>query len=382
MVLPRAMAVVFLVGCGGGPAGSSLPDAAPGPRSCRTFGPLTRDAEPLRTTSGAPFHPQGIVADPEVVFDGARYRMWFTTSDWTAGSVFDATDRVLGTAYVESGDGRTWDDAHAHPADPAHKIDLVLRPGTWDSNGVETVAVARSAADHLLLVHTGDRPDGTYAIGRAVSADGLAWQRDEAPLLLPVAAWEQPACVDPPACTQHVGGVLEPSVVIDTTGREHVWYAGLGLRGSELSAAIGHAWTDDGVQWQRAADPVFSPGPAGAWDEVLVSQTNVVPDPAGGYHLFYQGVSRAQQAMCDASPCTFYTPGSIGHAFSADGDTWVRDPAPLLEPTGADGFFVGGPSAVIRDGRLELFYFGIASRDDANVLAAHLARATATCAEP
>jgi hypothetical protein len=124
----------------------------------------------------------------------------------------------------------------------------------------------------------------------------------------------------------------------------------------------------------------FEPGGAGAWDEILVSHTNVVADPAGGYHLFYHGISRAQQALCeDPVGCPFYTPGSIGHAFSADGMSWTRDPAPVLVPEGAEGFFVGGPSAVIRDGKLELFYFAIASIEDASVLRARLVRATATC---
>jgi sucrose-6-phosphate hydrolase SacC (GH32 family) len=127
---------------------------------------------------------------------------------------------------------------------------------------------------------------------------------------------------------------------------------------------------------------VFTPGGAGAWDEILVSHTNVVPDPAGGYHLFYQGISRAQQDQCSVEgSCAFYTPGSIGHAFSLDGTAWTRDPAPVLVPEADDAFFVGGPSAVIRDGSVELFYFGIASRDDANNLRAHLARASATCTE-
>lgn len=368
------------IGCGG--SDGSEPDVptpdAPAATSCRTFGPMTRQPA-LKTSSGTAFHPTGIVADPHAIYEDGRYRLWFTTVDWTTGSVFDATDRRLGTGYLESTDGITWDDAALLPGDPAHKVDLVLAPGDWDSEGVETVSVARTSSSELVLFHTGDRSDGSYAIGRARSSDGLQWTRDAAPVLLPEATWEQPICVDEPACTSFLGGVLEPAFVVDATG-QHVWYAGMGVRGSELSMQIGHAFSADGIAWERSPEPVFTPGGPGEWDEILVSHTNVVADPGGGYHLFYQGISRAQQDQCAVEgECPFYTPGSIGHAFSDDGITWTRDPAPLLVPEGEDGFFVGGPAAIIRDGRVELFYFGIASKADQTELRAHLAIATASC---
>ncbi|MEO8699397.1 MAG: hypothetical protein ABI867_05110 [Kofleriaceae bacterium] len=373
----RMLMLVGLVACGGGGPSDAV-DAAPDSAItvCKP-GTFTRTAA-FTTTSGAPFHPEGITADPYVIFEDGRYRMWFTSVDWTAGTVFDATDRVMGTAYAESTDGVVWDDAAFRPA-AGHKVKLVLAPDGWDSEGVETVSIARTGGE-LVLFHTGDRPDGTNAIGRARSSDGRTWMRDAGPVLVPEAAWEQPLCLDPPACTQHLGGVLEPAFVVDNAGANHVWYAAMGIRGSDLTMQIGHASSTDGITWQRGTDPVFVPGATGAWDEILVSHTNVVPDPAGGFHLFYQGISRAQQDVCSVEgSCPFYTPGSIGHAFSEDGETWVRDPDPILEPTGSDGFFVGGPAAVIRDGRVELFYFGIASQDDAGVLRAHLARATAEC---
>lgn len=385
----RLFLVLALLGaCGGGDGATGddddtiAPDAAldsPPAASCRTFGALTRTGA-LTTSSGQPFHPEGIVADPHVIVDASGYRMWFTAVDWTAGSVFDATDRVMGTAYATSADGLVWDDTHVRPADPAHKVDLILRPGTWDAAGVETVSVAPVGTE-LVLMHSGDLLDGSYAIGRARSTDGITWQRDAGPVLDAEATWEEPLCIDPPACAQRLGGLFEPSLVVDPDGTQHVWYAAYTVRGSDLSTAMGHAWsTDAGLTWQRSPTPVFEPGAVGAWDEILVSHTNVVADPGGGYHMFYQGISRAQQDMCsEEGSCPFYTPGSIGHAFSADGTTWTRDAAPLLVPQGADGFFVGGPSAIIRDGQLELFYFAMASREDSTVLKAHLARATAPC---
>ena len=378
----RATVWIFTIalGCGGTEPEVPTPDAPVAARSCRTFGPMTRQPA-LQTSSGAPLHPTGIVADPYAIYEDGHYRLWFTTVDWTAGSVFDATDRTLGTGYVESVDGVTWDDSALLPGDPAHKVDLVLEPDDWDAEGVETVSVARTG-DGLVLFHTGDRSDGSNAIGRARSSDGLTWTREAEPVLLPEAAWEQPICLDEPTCSAFIGGMLEPAFLVDANGMQHVWYAAMGIRGDDLSMQIGHAFSADGIAWDRSPEPVFTPGGVGDWDEILVSHTNVVADPSGGYHLFYQGISRAQQDQCAIEgECPFYTPGSIGHAFSDDGTTWTRDPEPLLVPdaSAGDGFFVGGPAAIIREGRVELFYFGIASKAEQTELRAHLGVATATC---
>ena len=52
--------------------------------------------------------------------------------------------------------------------------------------------------------------------------------------------------------------------------------------------------------------------------------------------------------------------GSIGHAYSADGLVWSRNPAnPILAPRadGPDAWSVGGPTALIEGNRLRLWYF-------------------------
>ncbi|EYF08887.1 Laminin G, sub domain 2 [Chondromyces apiculatus DSM 436] len=337
------------------------------------------------TANGTNLHPDDIVADPFVVFEDGRYRMWLTTVDWSEGTVFDATDRRMGTGYAESPDGLTWDDRHLRSARPGHRAELVLAPGAWDAEGVETVSLARDAGGSWSLFYTGDYPDGAHAIGFARGADdGLHWEREEAPVFVPESPWEQPVCTDPPGCTAKIGGVLEPSFLVDPdTGTQHLWYAAVHVPTADFTMSIGHASRQGEAPWVRAPGPVFDAGPVGAWDEVLVSHTHVIADPGGGYHLFYQGLSAAQNAQCkQEGSCPFYTPGSIGHAFSDDGLTWIRDPEPLLVPDEAagEGFFVGGPSALVRGDKLELFYFGIASRDDATFLRAHIGKAVADCA--
>jgi predicted GH43/DUF377 family glycosyl hydrolase len=65
---------------------------------------------------------------------------------------------------------------------------------------------------------------------------------------------------------------------------------------STWSGRIGYATAKDGIHWERNKEPVFVVGPADAWDSDWVSHTHVIEDPTGnGYHLFYAGESGEQE---------------------------------------------------------------------------------------
>ncbi len=95
-----------------------------------------------------------------------------------------------------------------------------------------------------------------------------------------------------------------------------MWYAG-GL--VDHQSDIGYATSPDGVNWTRyAGNPVLGPtGPA--WEVNQVALPMVVLD-RGLYHMWYMGNNNSPK---------------IGHAVSADGVLWTRQPAdqPVLGPT-------------------------------------------------
>lgn len=99
-------------------------------------------------------------------------------------------------------------------------------------------------------------PERTYKIGHATSPDGVHWTKEEARRI--------------------VADVLGPDesqalpTVVEIDGRHHMFFcyrqsfdfrsgAGRGYR-------IGHAWSDDLVDWIRADDDIPLPREAGAWD--------------------------------------------------------------------------------------------------------------------
>lgn len=141
----------------------------------------------------------------------------------------------------------------------AKEIDLVVHPtpvleaeaGSWYEGGVSDPAVVYDAVSgqyvmffHFPFTPTGDCEHG-LGIGRATSTDGLTWEPDDAPLLLPEAG-------TPASC-----GLSEPAVLFD--GRDWtLWFRAeqepnlgdCGLDwGCEQAPGIGVARSSDGADF-------------------------------------------------------------------------------------------------------------------------------------
>lgn len=306
---------------------------------------------PVKTDKGVLYNPQG---DPAVLFEDGIYKFWFTYV------VRPYTEtQVMGTAYAESKDGIVWDVMK----DETGEVKLVLEPDKsgWDGEGVETVSVVRAPDGEYRLYYTGDLTGATlsYSIGLATSKDGKTWTKHgKRPVLEPQHAWES-AIGDE---GKKIGGVLEPTVLYDAEEEEYrMWYAALGTKEERFAFRLGYATSNDGITWERRLEPVYEPGPEGAWDANTVSHCNVVRDPQHGYHLFYHGISADGDKKTAAVGGSCFTPGQIGHAYSEDGIQWQRNPAnPILglRPDSWESWFLGGPAALIRDGKFMLWYFG------------------------
>ena len=387
MVARACGSVVLVVACSG-PAGgdegettsettaTSAADTgdAPtgGPTSCR-FPTFTRAEAWLRTTDegncdaglAAMFggdcenlHWLGLMGDPTVLYEGGRFRMWYS-----GGRRVGAEMWQVGIVEAGSADGLLWAD----PKDLAEDVVPVLDAGTpgLDEYGIETAAVLRDPGGGYRMYFTGDRsaaPASLHVIGMATSPDGTTWTKRDAPVLTATLAWEQPFDAGGFA----VGGVLEPSVIVED-GVWRMWYQGFGHEGDAPAyARFGHATSPDGVVWTKRDEPVFR-GQGLEFDAFGVGHTNVVKDPVDGYHLFYVGISADELLR-------------LGHAWSADGLVWQPNPGnPVLsgEPGEWDAGLVGGPSALIVDGALRVYYMGTPLSDFSRPV--HFAVTNAAC---
>ncbi len=306
------------------------------------------------------FHWIGLLGDPTVIKDSdGKFKMWFTSGERTGAGVWRAT-----IAYAESVDGLLWED----PKDAARDALPVLSPGTpgLDEEGVETAFVVKDLRGKYQMFYSGARmatPNTIYTIGRATSLDGKTWEKELSPALGTTLPWEQPF----DAGGFQVGGVLEPSAIIDATGY-HLWYQGFGKDPQEKPfsyARFGYAHSTNGKDWVKQADPILRGG-TGSFDVAGVGHVNVVREKSGKLHMFYVGID-AKSVL------------RIGHATSRDGINWNRNPNnPIIEGKAGswDQGFVGGPSAVMDGDRLYLYYMGSPSNQFTYV---HFARTEAYC---
>lgn len=196
-----------------------------------------------------------LISHPHVVWDGTRYRMWY--------SGYDGVLQRIGLAL--SGDGVTWQK---------HGV-AVLSPGdagAWDGAGVSGPCVLSTGSGYTMF-YAGY--DGQHLrIGRATSRDGVTWQKVQTAPVLDLGegeAWDRE-------------GVSDPAVLYD--GRSYrMWYTGFD---GELRR-LGYATSANGVTWEKlAGDPVLAEGNEGTWNSAGLSGPAVV-QVGGTYRLWYTG---------------------------------------------------------------------------------------------
>ena len=197
--------------------------------------------------------------------------------------------------------------------------------GDWDADTIMMPTVAPFQDGYLMLY--GGRGDD-YRIGAATSDDGVDWTRlDDDPVMDAGFAgdWTNEA-------------VNSPSVLAGASGLQS-WYQGSDGHG----IAIGMATSDDGEVWAPMGEAaVFEPGSPDDWDHSSVGHPAVLQRD-GVYEMWYASGSL-----------------QIGHAISADGQTWTRYcQNPVFLPLGFETWEGGAtksPEVLFLDGTYHLFF--------------------------
>lgn len=182
----------------------------------------------------------GSVGAPTVQHRDGRFLMWY------------AGGAGVGLGLAVSQNGIDWEKNEDNP---------VLAPDQ-DWEGGETGVVAAPSVVHhhgqYLMYYSGGATNGPAlqqragrAIGRAHSADGVVWEKDEDnPVLTAGQAWEG----------GEAGWVSSPSILIEHPAERDVYrlyYTG-NLSGDPLAtnASVGYAGSYDGREWTKASEKV------------------------------------------------------------------------------------------------------------------------------
>lgn len=111
-------------------------------------------------------------------------------------------------------------------------------------------------------------------------------------------------------------------VVIKDGDTYKMWFSGVGDPEDDR-VKIGHATSENGIDWDILPDPVFTPKP-GAWDQGGVETAFVLKD-GDTYKLWYSGWTTfdVDELIAAAQEGKNLLPG-IGYATSKDGIHWER----------------------------------------------------------
>ncbi len=279
----------------------------------------------------------------------------FSTSTQTPEPTFSSTATPTVPSYTPT-------PTHLPNAIPTDQLDSsafhfyeknpVLQHGNnpkWDNLYVDPGGmVYENGMFHMFFNGINGFP-APVGVGYATSPDGYTWTRQvNEPVLMAQAL---------NGTNLHGSNLFVTSALVDTDGTWVLYFytlsggtfTGPGEIGRATAPAPTGPWTID-------PDPVLSPGPSGAWDDIQVSAPDVLKTD-NGYMMYYDALGKTNTSM-------------IGMATSSDGIHWIKyddpdtnDPAftesdPVLEvsDSGWDSKRVMDPNVIRKSNGFEMIY--------------------------
>ena len=190
-------------------------------------------------------YPNGVACREE-----DRLRLWFTSCDFPNGN------RLHTLHETTSADGVTWDT----PSNP--QLKHVYAP----------TVIKESGGYKLWYTHVATDP---WSIRYAESTDGCTWKITPDPALVLDQPWERQRLFYP--------------TVLKIDKRYWMWYGSYSQHGDiEMKTAIGCAYSDDGLQWQKDLDnPVFKPDPSRIWESHYTTSQSILRLDDGSLRIWY-----------------------------------------------------------------------------------------------
>ncbi len=215
-------------------------------------------------SSGAPGSWEEKAADCQTVgFYNGQYMMWYVGTP-------SSLHCQIGLAT--SRDGINWTK---HPENPIIKLGP---PGSWDSSILICESVLFDKDEQIFKIwYVGGTVGGIFGIGYATSPDGIHWTKYQGnPVITVTEPWE--------------GRNIEGQSVLKTNEGYKIWFASYHAR--EDQASIGYATSPDGIHWTKnPQNPIFTPDQPGSWDGYSVDEPDIHYQD-GIYHMWYKGWNR------------------------------------------------------------------------------------------
>ena len=214
------------------------------------------------------------------------YKMWFW--DYSV-SIYS----LAALKYAESSDGITWTWSSL-TQDAASPLVTGVSPD-WNRGTYGPVDVFYNAAGSPVLDDTvwnnkyvmyyDGTTGGIEQVGLAYSVDGLHWKRYGAQPVLPITpgAWD----------SSYAGF----GTVVKLFDGYHFFYSG---GQSSMNEGIGHAFSQDGIVWQKSPSPLFHRTDGVLWRSVRCYTPSVIAKPGAGkvyLHMWFTGDDGSTRAI-------------------------------------------------------------------------------------
>ena len=178
----------------------------------------------------------------------------------------------------------------------------------WDSQYIDPGAmVYQDGVFHMFFNGINGFP-APVGVGYATSPDGYDWTRRTSEPVLSAKTLSDSNLLG--------SNLFVTSVIVEPNGTWNLYFytlsGGTFIGPGEIGRATAPAATGP---WTIDADPMLSPGPSGAWDDIQVSAPDVL-QTENGYVMYYDALGKDNTSM-------------IGMATSSDGAHWQKynDPA-------------------------------------------------------
>ncbi len=189
-------------------------------------------------------------ADGSLCREEGRLCLWFSSCDFPSGNTRHTLHQTT------SADGITWDTPSNEQLENAYAPTIIKEDGRYK----------------LWFTDVGQEP---WCMRYAESGDGKTWQVTPEPVLVVDQPWER-------------HNLFYPTVV-KIAGQYWMWYGSYSQHGGEeMRTALGCAYSDDGLQWQKdPQNPVFGPDESRDWESHYTTSQSVLRLDDGSLRIWY-----------------------------------------------------------------------------------------------
>ena len=252
------------------------------------------------------------IRDPVMIFDGGKYKMYYTAITYGARGAI---------SYAESVDGLNWTRPLTNP------VLYPGEPGSWDSQCLASGAIIKiDGVLHLYYEGFNDH-NGQWHIGLATSVDGINWVKKMNPVVYAGSGWQYQ---------------LKPTSIVRKGNQYLLYFVGRNYPDYKIGVAV----SENGVNFTKyAGNPILTPN--FGWEGTMNSIASVIVD---GDSLMM--VYSTRQG----------TKSYFGAAGSQDGYSWTKNPLPIFDNLNTSGDWakasIDYPFLIKTDTQYRIYYAG------------------------